>query len=348
MMLGRKGAQWWIAALVIAGLMLASIPLATPAMAATAIIGRFYATCSSFAVDAAVNGNTDDGSGLDRFRYLISDNTGKKLYSEDATRPINNTQGRVVTNVSYDADGIADGPPIQNPIKLQIIDLNNVGAVIGTIFQMSYDAKCLPASGSATFAGEFQPPALFKARINVTTPLLVGPGGAQIGSLVAEAGKEFIAVYKSADSLFISIFVGGSDLPWIVAGAAGVDLAGLPVQPTRIETAGAVVGGVPPGAPTATPFPGVIIIGTPTPVPVVLLPPSAITAFVRTRLRLRALPNTRAAVLLTIPTRAIVPVYGRSADNIWVKVGYNGRIGWVAVRFVRLSGAQLFEIPVVQ
>jgi hypothetical protein len=340
-MLNKRRGQWLLASVVIALLIVTTLPAVTPARAATGIVGRFYATCNTFSVDLAVNGTTDDGGGLDKFRYQITDGNNKKLYLEDATRPINNTQGRVVVGVSYDADGVIDGQPGKNPIRLTIIDLNNASAVVGTMFTATYDAACLGASGGATFAGNFQPPANFRARINATTPLLSAPGGAQINSLVAEAGKEFIAVYKSADSQFISIFVGSSDLPWIATGAASVDIVNIPVQPTRIETVFAPVN---PNLPT--PFP--VVIGTATPIPGGVLPPSEVSAYVRVRLRLRAQPSLTAPILLTIPARTYVPVYGRDFSGTFIKVGYNGLIGWVAVSYTRLSNATIATLPIVQ
>ena len=342
-MLKNRRGEWLLTGLLVATLIIATLPAVTPARAATAIVGRFYATCANFSVDLAVNGTGDDGGGLDKFRYQITDGNNKQLYTEDATRPINNTQGRVVVGVPYDGDGVIDGPPTKNPIRLSIIDLNNVNAIVGTLFTATYDAECLSASGTATFRGNFQPPAQFRARINVTTPLLVSPGGGQINSLVAEAGKEFIAVYKSADSQFISIFVGSSNLPWIATGAASVDIVNIPVQPTRIET---YFPPYVPGVPTATPFP--VVIGTATPIPGGVLPPSNVSAYVRVRLRLRAQPSTTAAILLTIPARTYVPVYGRDFSGTFIKVGYNGLIGWVAVSYTRLNNSTLAQLPIVQ
>jgi hypothetical protein len=327
---------------LVGALVMALLPSAAPVQAATAIVGRFYATCGTFAVDLAVNGTADDGGGQDRFRFLITDGNNKKLYSEDSTRPINVTRGSVVTNVSFDGDGVFDGGPGKNPIKFEVIDLNNAGAQIGVIASMSYDAQCLPASGQATFAGDFQPPARFKARINVTTPLLNAPGGAQIGSLVAEAGKEFIAVYRSADGQWISIYVGSSDLPWIAAGAASVDLINLPIQPNRVDSPAPVVV-------LPTPFP--IVTAIPTPIvivtPIAGIPPTTVSALVRTRLRLRQFPSNTAPILTVIPSRTYVPVYGKDASQRFVKVIYNGLFGWVAVRYVTLNGATLNQLPIV-
>jgi hypothetical protein len=340
--LTRGGLRNALLVLLAVALTVTLLPAIAPAHAATAIIGRFYATCGTFSADLAVNGSADDGGGIDRFRFLITDNTNKKLYSEDSSRPLNVTRGAVVTNMSFDADGIFDGPPTQNPIRISIIDLNNAGQQTVTLATMAFDAKCLPGSGQATFSGDFQPPNNGKALINVTTPLLNAPGGAQIGGLVAEAGKEFIAVYRSLDGNWISIYVGSPDLPWIATNAASVDIARLPVQPVRIDSPSPVI--IATLIPTATPFP-IIQPGTPTPIGIIA-PPTTVTGYVRVRLRLRAQPLNTAPILTTIPFRTFVPVYGKDTTGRWVKVIYNGMVGWVAVRYVRLEGATLNQLPV--
>lgn len=326
---------------VAVALVVALLPSATPARAITAFVGRFYATCATFAVDVAVNGTTDDGGGFDRFRYYITDGNNKKLYSEDVTRQVGVTKGNAVTNVSYDGDGVVDGPPGKNPIRIQVIDLNNAAVPIAIVAEGTFDAKCLGPSGVATFSADFSPPVNGKAVITVTTPLYGAPGGPQLG-LNVEAGKEFIVVYKSLDSQWISIFVGSSDLPWIPVSAASVNLVNVPFQPSRIDTAGVIPIGTPIGA-----TPPVIIITPIAPTPV-LVPPSSVSGQTTLRLRLRQLPTTASPSLAIIPSRYFVPVYGKDTTGRWVKVAYNNIIGWVSVRYIRLSGATLNTLPVVQ
>src|SRR3954447_27072471 len=105
-----------------AALTLTILPHALPAHAATASVGQFYANCNVFSVDVAVNGINPEVNGLDRFRYLITDGTGKKLYLEDGSRGVNQTVGSSVMNLSYDADGVADGGPTKNPITFAVYD----------------------------------------------------------------------------------------------------------------------------------------------------------------------------------------------------------------------------------
>jgi uncharacterized protein YraI len=73
-----------------------------------------------------------------------------------------------------------------------------------------------------------------------------------------------------------------------------------------------------------------------------------VSAYIRVRLRLRQLPTTASSILTTIPVRTYVPVYGRNAEGTWIKVGYNGLLGWVASTYTRLNGATLEQLPIVQ
>jgi uncharacterized protein YraI len=60
------------------------------------------------------------------------------------------------------------------------------------------------------------------------------------------------------------------------------------------------------------------------------------------------LPTTASPTLAIIPSRYFVPVYGKDVTGRWVKVAYTNIIGWVSVRYIRLSGATLATLPVVQ
>src|SRR5579859_4287908 len=102
-------------AVVVIALLVVAMPSVSHVQAAGAIIGGFYGGCVDFSVDVAVSGTKDDGSGLDRFMYEVTDANGKKLYSETATRAVNLTLDSTVVDLSYDADGAVDGPPAKNP-----------------------------------------------------------------------------------------------------------------------------------------------------------------------------------------------------------------------------------------
>src|SRR5215510_8176291 len=87
------------ALLILTGL----LPMATPAHAATAAIGQLYASCGQFSVDVAVSGVNNDGNNFDKFRYQLTDATGKVLYIEDASRQVGTTAGSLVLNLNYNA-----------------------------------------------------------------------------------------------------------------------------------------------------------------------------------------------------------------------------------------------------
>jgi hypothetical protein len=62
-------------------------------------------------------------------------------------------------------------------------------------------------------------------------------------------------------------------------------------------------------------------------------------------LRLRSAPNTESDVIDTIPYNVVVQVVGRTADNSWVQVNYNGASGWAAAWLGVISG-DLNAVPV--
>jgi uncharacterized protein YraI len=53
--------------------------------------------------------------------------------------------------------------------------------------------------------------------------------------------------------------------------------------------------------------------------------------------RLRSAPNISSDTLTRIPYRTVVQAIGRSADNVWLQVIFNGQTGWVAARYGHLS-----------
>jgi hypothetical protein len=309
------------------------LPAASPARAATAAIGRMYATCGTISVDVAVSGTFDDGGGLDRFRYLITDGNGKKLYQEDTARRVGVTQGSLVINFSYDNDG-ADGPPGRNPIKFAVIDLDGAGNPIGTIREESYDAACLPPSGTATKSGDFRPPDVTRATFLTNSPIYMSPGGQQINGLTVLQGREHFALYRSADSRWIAVDVGGNDLVWVPVANVRVDISRIGTPPTRIDLAN-------PALPAVS-----VPVVIPTTVPGLIGPQIALGQ-VTTLLRLRAAPSLDAMIVTRIPANRFVPIFGRNADGTWVKTLYNGYLGWVWSGFVILENYRLLDLPVV-
>jgi Bacterial SH3 domain len=328
----------WLLVFVVALLVVGLLPAATPVHAASAAIGRLWATCGNFSVDVAISGQVDDGNGLDRFRYFVADGTGKKLYSEDASRPVGSTQGSLVVNFSYDNDG-ADGGPSANPIRFLVQDLDAAGNVLGVVGEASFDAACLNASGSANRSGDFRPPHFLKASFSTTTPVLQSPGGQQIGGLVIEAGKEQYAVYRTGDGNWIAVDVGGNDLVWVARSAANVDIALLGVPPTRIDLANPQVPTT--QQPGITPFPTFFAPGT-------VIPGQVAVGQVTVRLRLRAEPSLTSPILIRIPANTVVPIFGRNAPATWIRTAYGGFVGWVSSSYVLLNNVRLLDLPVVQ
>jgi len=275
-----------------------------------------------------VSGTNNDGNNLDKFRYLVTDGNGKKLYQEDATRQINTTQGSVVVNLSYDADGVADGGPAKNPIQFSVIDLDGNNVPIATIQSVSYQAPCLPVSGGANRSGVFRPPKNVVGTIVTTTPLFQTPGGGQL-NLTANVGANHQIVYRTPDSAWIAIFVGGNDIVWIPASTIRANLGTVAVVPSRIDLSSLFGTGGPSSGPTNA--------------------PGGVTARVLVRaLRMRAGPSTSAAVVTVIPLNTYLPILGRNARRTYLKVNYNGTVGWVSVFYVRVTGARIIDLPVVQ
>lgn len=56
-------------------------------------------------------------------------------------------------------------------------------------------------------------------------------------------------------------------------------------------------------------------------------------------LRMRAAPDSTSAELAIIPWQAIVRAVGRSSDNIWVQVQFEGQTGWVQARYGTFNGS---------
>jgi uncharacterized protein YraI len=64
-------------------------------------------------------------------------------------------------------------------------------------------------------------------------------------------------------------------------------------------------------------------------------------------LRLRAGPSRAYPVLANAPRYTVFPLLGRTANNAWLQVNFEGTLGWVATRYVQiLEGASIISLPI--
>lgn len=70
--------------------------------------------------------------------------------------------------------------------------------------------------------------------------------------------------------------------------------------------------------------------------------------FVDYQLNMRSAPSADSQLLVQIPWEAVVPAYGRTADNVWIQVQYAGQTGWVAARYGRFQSGSITDLRVVQ
>lgn len=286
-----------------------------------ASIEIFHATCSNFTVDVAVSGATNDLDGFDFFRYLITDANGKKLYQEDSARQTGVTDRAFVYNLPYDADGVADGTPTANPIRFSVIDIDIVGKPVATLTQLQFNAACLVQGVPSVSLADLLPAGI-PGTMRAATMLYATPDSTFPLGVTVEAGREFTALYRTGDSQWIGLYVGGENLVWVPGGMFEGETSRIAVQPTRIDRSQQVTGAVIPG-------------------------PALATAVVNYRSNYRTLPSLAGRIIGRIPWRTVVPVYGRSANSGWLLVQYNGLGGWIAARLVRLQGVKITDLPIV-
>jgi uncharacterized protein YgiM (DUF1202 family) len=64
-------------------------------------------------------------------------------------------------------------------------------------------------------------------------------------------------------------------------------------------------------------------------------------------LRLRAGPSQAYPILANPPRYTVFPLTGRTANNAWLQVNYNGTLGWVTAGFVEIQGgASVIQLPI--
>ncbi len=92
------------------------------------------------------------------------------------------------------------------------------------------------------------------------------------------------------------------------------------------------------------------VVGTtpaaqPTPVPSTPPPTGGVTATPNSNINFRSGPGTNFSIIGSVPGGAMVTVIARNGDNSWIKVNYNGTIGWLAAWLVTVNG-NLNSLPI--
>jgi uncharacterized protein YraI len=64
-------------------------------------------------------------------------------------------------------------------------------------------------------------------------------------------------------------------------------------------------------------------------------------------LRVRGGPSRAYPVLANAPRYTVFPLLGRTANNAWLQVNFEGTLGWVATRYVEIqNGASIISLPI--
>jgi len=74
---------------------------------------------------------------------------------------------------------------------------------------------------------------------------------------------------------------------------------------------------------------------------------SAITGILRdSGVRVRSGPSRSYVVLANAPRGTVFPILGRTRNNAWFQVNFNGVLGWVIAREVELQSANFIDVPI--
>ncbi|GEM_PF-403409 len=63
-------------------------------------------------------------------------------------------------------------------------------------------------------------------------------------------------------------------------------------------------------------------------------------------LRIRSGPSTNYVILANAPRYSVMPVLGRTADNRWVQLNFEGTLGWAAAEYFEFSSPDVFALPI--
>ena len=315
---------------IVALLLLVIMPATFPVHAAATAIGLFYGGCGNFSINLAVTGTEDDGGGLDKIRFKITDGAGKMIYQEDNTIPVGHTVGSQVYNMAYFPNLF----PIKNPVRFAVVQLAPDGSEKWEVGFVTFNAPCLAPSGNPTRLGYQPPNALISGTVLATTYLYEEPGKNPL-TLQAQPGSIFPIVYRSLDNAWVDIYVGGNELVWVPVSTIAVDINQLAFPPTHVFGAGLGGGDNYPGAAAAaaaTSGGGSAAVG-------------GITS--RGVLNIRSAPSSTSSELGYVPRDTAITVLGRDATTNWLKITYNNVTGWVTTYYVNITADQVKALPVV-
>ncbi len=310
---------------VVALMTLVILPAKSAVHASSTAIGLFYGGCGNFSVDLAVTGTEDDGGGLDKTRFKVTDGAGIVLYQEDVGIPVGHTVGSQVYNLAYAKNQF----PIKNPVHLGVVQLDPGGNEKWEVGFVTFNAPCLAPSGNVTRQGFQTPNALVKGTVLATTHLFEEPNKNPL-DLLAQPGSIYPVIYRSLDNAWVDVFVGGNEMVWIPVSTIAVDINQLAFPPTHIFGSGLGGGENYPGAAAAAVGGG----------------GGSVTS--RGNLNIRSAPNSSAGSLGYVPRNTAITVLGRDASGNWLKINYNGMQGWVSAFYVNITSDAIKALPVAQ
>jgi uncharacterized protein YraI len=167
-----------------------------------------------------------------------------------------------------------------------------------------------------------------------------------LGSL--EAGASFLIDGRAPGGGWVRGITSDGKIGWVIETAVGLNADQLNALPSvwvdAPFTLGAPAGGAPPAAPPAD---QPAEAAPPASAPVIPPPEGGLIVTAGNTVKMRSLPSTDGAVILTLTAGTQFSAVGRDANQEWVRgVLGNGTAGWVSVRFVTITADQLISLPV--
>ncbi|MBZ0288938.1 MAG: SH3 domain-containing protein, partial [Anaerolineae bacterium] len=163
-----------------------------------------------------------------------------------------------------------------------------------------------------------------------------------------EAGASFLIDGRAPGGGWVRGIASDGKIGWIVDTAVGLNADQLNALPSvwvdTPFTLAAPGGGAPP-VPAQPDQPA--DAGQPASAPAIPPPEGGLIVTTGNTVKMRSLPSTDGAVILTLTAGTQFSAVGRDANQEWVRsVLGNGTAGWVSVRFVTITAEQLVSLPV--